>query len=305
MNEFEENKYLKIKEELVNNEVEKKVNNYFVNRNELTHYYNVGKMIVDAQGGEERAKYGNGLIRKFSERLTEELGKGFNVTTLKRMRKFYLMIKKGAPLGHQLTWSHYRQLLTMGNINEINYYINQIETYHWSKRELQEHIKKREYQRIGNKTKLKIINNEESNVDDFIKNPIIINTHGNNTINVTEKVLKEYILYDLDNFLKELGDGFCYIDNEYKIKIGNRYNYIDLLLFNYIYNTFVVVELKVIESNKNHLGQIMFYMNYIDKNLKRDFQDKTIGIIVCRKDNKYLIEYSSDPRIRITTYELV
>ena len=109
----------------------------------------------------------------------------------------------------------------------------------------------------------------------------------------------------MKNFLNELGDGFSYIADEFKIRIGNKYNYIDILLFNYIYNAFVVVELKVVDSNKNHLGQIMVYMNYIDKYVKRINQEKTIGIIVCRKDDKYLIEYSSDPRIKITTYELL
>ena len=109
----------------------------------------------------------------------------------------------------------------------------------------------------------------------------------------------------MDNFLLQLGTGFSYISNEYKIMIGKKYNYIDILLFNYMYNCFVVVELKITESKKDHLGQIQVYMNYIDKHLKGINQDKTIGIIVCKKDDKYLIEYSSDDRIRITTYELV
>ena len=109
----------------------------------------------------------------------------------------------------------------------------------------------------------------------------------------------------MPNFLKQLGNGFSFIDEEYKILIGNTINYIDILLFNYIYNCFIVVELKVTKSKKDHFGQVMIYINYIDKHLKSINQDKTIGIIVCRKDNKYLIEYSSDDRIRITTYKLV
>ena len=307
MNEFEENKYLEIKNELLTNAIDKKVDAYFVNRNELTHYYNVGKMIVDAQGGEERAKYGDRLIKKFSERLTMELGKGFNNTTLKRMRQFFLMIEKGAPLVHQLTWSHYRQLLPMENINEIIYYISQTTINHWSKRELQKHIKNKEYQRLDVNTKNKLINKEELEVYDSIKNPIYINTYDTfiSKENIEEKTLKSFILRDIDNFLKQLGNGFCYMANEYKIIIGNKLNYIDLLLYNIIYNCYVVVELKVTKSKKDHLGQVMVYMNYIDKHVKTISQNKTIGIIVCRKDDKYLIEYSSDPRIRITTYELV
>jgi len=157
MNELEEKYYIDIKKELVQSVIDKKVDTYFTNRNELSHYYNVGKMIIEAQGGEARAKYGDGLIKKFSERLTKELGKGYDTTTLKRMRKFFLIIEKGAPLGHQLTWSHYRQLLPIEDINEINYYIEQIETYHWSKRILQEKIKNKEYQRLSNEVKNKLI----------------------------------------------------------------------------------------------------------------------------------------------------
>ena len=134
-----------------------------------------------------------------------------------------------------------------------------------------------------------------------------INIYNNNVDknNISEKVLKSFILKDLDNFLFQLGSGFCYIANEYKIMIGNKPNYIDLLLYNIIYNCYIVVELKVTESKKDYFGQIMIYKNYIDKHLKNTSQDNTIGIIVCKKDDKYLIEYSSDSRIRVTTYQLI
>ena len=308
MNELEENVYKEIKNELLQSTIEKRIDSYFINKNELTHYYNVGKMIVDAQGGEERAKYGDGLINKFSERLTIELGKGYSSRNLKRMRLFYSLIEKGTPLVSQsVSWSHYVILISLKDVSEINYYINQISKYHWSKRTLQDHIKSNEYQRLDDKTKNKLINNEELDIYDSIKNPIYINTYNSN-INkedIEEKVLKLFILKDMNNFLKQLGDGFAYMDNEYKIMIGNKPNYIDLLLCNINYNCYVVDELKVTNSKKDHLGQIQVYMNYIDKHVKTVNQDKTIGIIVCKKDNKYLIEYSSDDRIRITTYELV
>ena len=305
MNDFEENKYNEIKNELLQSVVDKKIDSYFVNRNELTHYYNVGKMIVDAQGGESRAKYGNGLIKKYSERLTIEIGKGYSTRTLKYMRKFYFFQKGQAVLAQSVNWSHYIILLSLNDINEINYYILEIQKNHWSQRILHEKIKNKEYQRLDDNTKNKLINKEELDIYDNIKNPIIINTYNNEKKYISERVLKTYILKDLDNFLKQLGDGFSYISNEYKIIVGNKTNYIDLLLFNVIYNCYVVVELKVTESKKDHLGQVMIYKNYIDKHLKRINQDNTIGIIVCKKDDKYLIEYSSDSRIRITTYEFV
>ena len=105
--------------------------------------------------------------------------------------------------------------------------------------------------------------------------------------------------------MKELGNSFCFIGSEYKIKLGNTYNYIDLLLYNIEYNCYVVIELKVTELKKEHIGQIEIYMNYIDNNLKKNNQNKTIGIIICKRENKYIIEYCSDKRIIAKEYELV
>ena len=300
------NYYNEIKNELINNEVYKRVKDYSKNRNELSTYYNVGKLLIEAQGGEDRAKYGDGLIKEYSKKLNDELGRKYNITTLKRMRQFYLIVEKGAPLAHQLTWSHYCELLSIKDINEISYYISISEKQNLSKRQLREKIKSKEYQRLDNNTKLKLINKEETVVSDFIKNPIVIkNKYNIDKEQITEKILKKLILEDLDNFLKELGTGFSYIENEYKIKIGNTYNYIDILLFNYIYNCFVVIELKVTELKKENIGQIQIYMNYVDKNIKTINQDKTIGVIICKKDNGYYIEYSSDNRIYTRDYEIV
>ena len=300
------NYYKEIKNELINNEVYKRVKDYSKNKNELSTYYNVGKLLIEAQGGKERARYGDSLIKEYSKKLSEELVGKYNITTLKRMRQFYLIIEKGAPLAHQLTWSHYCELLSIKDINEISYYISISEKQNLSKRQLREKIKSKEYQRLDNNTKLKLINKEETVVSDFIKNPIVIkNKYNIDKEQITEKILKKLILEDLDNFLKELGTGFSYIENEYKIKIGNTYNYIDILLFNYIYNCFVVIELKVTELKKENIGQIQIYMNYVDKNIKTINQDKTIGVIICKKDNGYYIEYSSDNRIYTRDYEIV
>ena len=139
---------------------------------------------------------------------------------------------------------------------------------------------------------------------DFVKNPIIIKKNSKYDI-FSEKVLQKLILEDIENFLDELGNGFTFIKSEYPIKIGDRYNYIDLLLYNIKYKCYVVIELKVPEIKKEHTGQIMTYMNYIDKNLKTITQDKTIGIILCKKDNKFIMEYCSDERIKVRKYELL
>jgi RecB family endonuclease NucS len=118
-------------------------------------------------------------------------------------------------------------------------------------------------------------------------------------------MLQKIILDDIPSFLEELGNGFTFVKNEYKIKVGNRYNYIDLLLFNIEYNCYVVVELKITELKKEHIGQVQIYMNYIDENVRRINQDKTIGIIICKQDNKYVIRYCSDKRIIAREYELI
>ena len=297
------NYYNEIKNKLIDNEVYKRVKDYSKNRNDLNTYYEVGKLLIEAQGGEDRAKYGDGLIKEYSIKLTNEMGKKYDITILKRMRQFYLLILKGATMSHQLNWSHYVEILKFNDINEINYYIYITESYNLSVRELRERIKNKEYQRLDDNTKLKLVNKEELDIRDSIKNPIVIKDRlGIDKENISERILKDLILEDLDNFLLELGEGFTYIRNEYKIKIGNTYNYIDLLLFNYIYNCFIVIELKVCELKKEHIGQIEVYMNYIDKHIKSINQDKTIGIIISRRDNYYYIEYSSDNRIYTRDY---
>ena len=205
----------------------------------------------------------------------------------------------------KLMWSHYTEILSLSNVNEINYYINITEEYNLSVRQLRERIKNKEYQRLDDNTKLKLINKEETKINDFVKNPIVIhNKYNFDKERISEKVLQNLILEDIPSFLDELGDGYSFIRNEYKIKIGDTYNYIDLLLFNIKYNCYVVVELKVTELKKEHIGQIEVYMNYIDKHIKTINQDKTIGIIITKRDNRYYIEYSSDKRILTREYIL-
>lgn len=293
------NYYREIKEELINNEITKRVKDYSKNRSDLKTYYNVGKLLSEAG-----KHYGEGIIKEYSNKLTSELGKGYNSASLKRMRQFYLIIEKGATVSHLLTWSHYTELLPVNDINKINYYIKIIEQQNLSVRELRERIKNQEYERLDDKTKEKLINNEEPKIIDLIKNPILIKNKYKNK-EISEKMLQEIILEQLSSFMKELGKGFSFIENEYKIKIGDRYNYIDMLLFNYIYNCFIVIEIKITELKKEHIGQIETYMNYIDKNIKEIDQDKTIGIIICKKGNRYIMEYVSDSRIYQRTYELV
>ena len=239
--------------------------------------------------------------------MVDEIGKKYNYRTLYRMRSFYKVFnnEKLTPLVSKLSWSHYIQLLSLNDIDEIIYYIRQSVKLHLSKNDLISKIKNKEYERLDNKTKEKLKeNNDEIVVSDLVKNHILIRNDYDYT-DISEKLLKHLILEDMDNFLKELGDGFSYIGNEYKIKIGERYNFIDILLYNYIYNCFIVVELKVTELKSEYIGQITKYMNYIDKHVKTITQNKTIGIIICKKDNKFIMEYCSDDRIFTRVYEII
>ena len=293
------NYYREIKEELINNEITKRIKDYSKNRSDLNTYYNVGKLLSEAG-----KHYGEGIIKEYSKRLTNDLGKGYSTTRLRYIRRFYEISIKCPSLTDILTYTHYCELIWFNDINKINYYIKITEQQNLSVRQLRERIKNKEYERLDNKTKEKLISNEEPKVNDFIKNPILIK-NSYNYKEISEKILQKLILEDLDSFLTELGEGFTYIKSEYKIKIGDRYNYIDLLLYNINYNCYVVIELKVTELKKEHIGQIETYMNYIDKNIKRIEQDKTIGIIICKKDNKFIMEYCSDDRIYQRMYELV
>ncbi len=296
------NYYNEIKETFVKNEIYKKAKDYSKNRSDLNTYFEVGRLIVEAQGGETRAKYGNGLIKKYSIRLTKELGKGYDVSNLKRMRKFYLLFQKGGAMRHQLynlTWTHYRYLLPLNDINAIKYYVDISSMQNLSYRELRERIKSKEYERLG-----KNIDIEKSKVESLIKNPILIKVNNKNE-KLTEYALHQSILENIDDFLKELGIGFTYVGSEVKIKIGDRYNYIDFLLFNVKFNCYVVIELKVTEMKSEYIGQIMKYIGYVDKHIRKSFHDETVGIIICRKENKYVMEYCTNPNIFISTYQTI
>ena len=292
------NYYNEIKKELIDNKLNKKVKDYIKNKYEIQKYYNVGKLLLEAGNN-----YGDGIIKEYSKKLTSEIGKKYSVRYLFDIRKLYLFAKVH-PVGAQLTMSHYRILFPLNDDNEIDYYINQTINRNLSKRELEAIIKSNEYGRLLQDTKNKLIKKEKSSVVDFVKNPIQIKNNWNKEI-ISEKLLQTLILEDISYFLEELGEGFTFIKNEYKIKIDDRYNYIDLLLYNIKYKCYVVVELKVTELKKEHTGQIQTYMNYIDKNIKTIAENDTVGIIICKQDNEYVIKYCSDDRIIAREYELV
>ena len=292
------NYYYEIKKELIDNEINKKIKTYSINKSDLKTYYNVGKLLSEAG-----KKYGEGIIRKYSEKLIEEIGKKYSYRSLNYMIKFY-KFQKVQSLTANLSWGHWIELLSIKDNKKIIYYVKQCENLLLTTRQLREKIKSNEYERLPEETKNKFIVLEEVKVKDLIKNPIIIKNKHNYEI-ISEKILQRLILEDIENFMKELGNSFCFIGSEYKIKIGDKYNYIDLLLYNIKFKCYVVLELKITELKKEHIGQIHVYMNYIDKNIKTIDEDKTIGIIIVKKNDKYIMEYCSDRRIIAKEYKII
>ena len=302
------NYYKEIKNLIEEKEVNDKVRYLESNKETIKTYYEIGRLLIEAQDGEEKAKYGDGLIKKWSSELSREYGKGYNLTNLKNMRQLYLIIKKSRTSCDQLTltWSHWRYLLPLKNENERNYYINRCIQNNLSVRGLINEIKTKSFDRLSyaDKKHIKLITDKETSLDikDMIHDPILINIDDNEKI--SEKVLKKYILKELEHFFLELGTGFTFVGSEYKLSYDNKNYYVDLLLFNTELNRYIVCELKLGEIKPRDVTQTKVYMMLTDKFLKRRFHNETIGIIITRKNGKLALEYVSDPNIFITTYRL-
>ena len=295
------NYYKEIKNRLIDNEVYSKVKDYSKERHKVITYYEIGKLLDEAGG-----KYGDNIINEYSKKLITEVGKKYNRRTLFRMRQFYNVFsnEKVAPLVRQLSWSHYLELLAIKDQNELLYYLNICINNNLDVRSLRTIIKSKEYERLPLETKNKLLTDERVEMNDLLPDPIFIKNTKNIQV-VTEKALHQLILEDIENFMRELGDSFSFIGSEYKIKIGERNHYIDFLLFNIKYNCYVVVELKVTEFKAEYISQVQKYMNYIDKNIKGVGNNKTMGILICKRENKFVIEYCSDERIAVREYRLI
>ena len=292
------NYYNEIKNELINNEINRTVKNYSINRNDLNSYYNVGKLLLDAGN-----QYGESIIKEYSLRLTEDLGPGYSQRNLRNMRQFYKVSQKWQTLSAKLSWSHYCEILWFDD-NKFQYYVKIAELNNLSIRQLREKIKSNEYERLPMETKNKMKSEDRLEMKDLIPNLILIKNKNNIEV-VTERILHNLILENIESFMKELGNAFSFIGSEYKIKIGDSYHKIDLLLFNIKYNSYVVVELKVTEFKAEYISQVQKYMNYIDKNVKEVSNNSTIGILICKKENRFVIEYCSLDSIVVREYEFI
>ena len=274
---IEEQYYQEIEHIIKRNEINKKVRKIEENKDLVRIYLDIGRLIVEAQGGSFRAKYGNELIKKWSIKLTKIYGKGYNYTNLSRFRQFYLCFPILAAVRQQLSWTHYKRLLPIKDENKRNYYFNLCIKNHLSERELGREIKSNSYERLINKPlKIDIIIPTKYSITSDMKNPIIIP--------VAKEIKSEHdleisILSNLSFFFKQLGEGFAFIENQFKINDGQNNYYIDILLFNYELNCFIVVELKLRSLKKEDKAQIEFYMKLIDEQIKKPFHNKSIGTI--------------------------
>ena len=299
---MKENEYYnEIESYIKRNEINKKRRILEENYDTLNNYWNIGKLIVEAQGGKIHAKRGEELIKKWSIQFTKKYGKGYDATNLRKFRQFYLEIPKCATLW-RVSWSIIRIILPIKDINRRNYYFNLSVEQNLSVRQLQEKIKSNSYERLINKpinVEL-IISKKEYTILEDIKNTIIIKVDKNKIIK-SEKDLELTILSEITFVLTQLGRGFAFIGNQYKI---NNY-YIDILLFNIELNSYVVVELKTRKLKVEDKAQVEMYMKLVDENIKKSTQNKTIGIIISKEQDDYVANFVRSNDLIPLTYEVI
>lgn len=263
--------YNKVKQQLKNNKDYKEIKEYYKNINDLKTYYNVGKLLTEDIN--ETSKKRNELLKEYAEKLTIELGKGYNWHNLYNMSEYYQLLKENPRLKEitKLTWSHYLELLPLKNIEKINYYIDVTIKQKLPYRKLKEKIKDMEYE--NNKIITKEINLEQEKKL------------------VTKELLKNLILEELDDFLNLLGDNITYVKKDYKIKEEK----IDILLYSIEYQSYIIVYLSIKELQKEDIIKLNKYMNYLDK--KENTNKKILGVIISKNKNNYKITYTSNPNI--------
>ena len=287
-----------VKTEIINGNAKVAAKNYQINNVKLTMNYNIGRKLVEAG-----KHYGEGIVKKYASILTKEFGSGYKEKDLYKMQQFYLLIQKVAPLERQLTWSHYKLLLPLKNVEEIKYYIHITKRDNLSKRALAERIKSNEYGRLSTETKESLLNKEELSIIQSVPSSIVLVPNKSYKV-YTEKILQEIIFENIEDFMHQLGGGYAFIGREYKLNIGDKKNYIDYLFYNVVDSRYCVVEIKAREYKKSDYGQIKTYMNYIDEHLKNITQNNTIGIIITKSVNKFEAHYVKDNQVTIVEFKI-
>ena len=285
-------------------EVNKGYHDYFKNKDLVNNYFEIGKLLIEAQGGEEHDTYGNKLIKTWSVELTEKFGKGYDASNLRRFRQFYSEFKMCGTVCHTLTWSNIRILLPIKNENKRNYYINMCIKKNLSARELKKEIKNNAFERLSlaDKENIKLISdkNEVLTIKDTLKDPVLIPINED-LDNVSEEKLAKIIRKELEIFLLELGCGYTYAGKE--VRMGE--SYCDLLFFNTEFLCYVVIELKTRKIKKEDIGQLEYYVNYVDENMKKESFNPTIGVLVAKEGNYLVMKYCTNKNIYKTTYKII
>ena len=262
-------------------------------------YFLIGKRIVEEeQNGNERAEYGEELIKNLSLRLSKEFGKGFSKTNLKQMKSFYLAYGKGQTVSDQfkLSWSHYLILMRIENINERNFYeIESIEN-NWSLRELRRQIDSALYERLVlsiDKEKIKLLSLKGQILEkpeDVVKDPYVLEFLGlEEKSDYSENELETAIINNLEKFIMELGKGFLFQGRQVRFTFDEEHYFVDLVFYNRLLKCFVLIDLKIGKLKHQDLGQMQMYVNYYDRFVKLPDENKTIGIIICKEKNDTLV----------------
>lgn len=262
-------------------------------------YWEIGKSIVEMQGGNETAEYGTNLLALLSEKLTSEYGKGFTVTNLRYMRQFYLSFQNRHTLCDELSWSHYRLIMKVENENARQFYIEETIKSNWSVRQLERQINTFSYERLlssnGNYDVVLDTTRKEvcKKPTDVIRDPYVLEflgLEGNSSF--YESDLEQGLINHLQKFLLELGRGFSFVSRQQHINFDGRHFYIDLVFYNYILKCFVLIDLKTGDLTHQDIGQMQMYVNYYTKEKMNDGDNPPIGIILCSDKSDTLVKYT-------------
>ena len=286
----------------------------YVNTTMLFTYWNIGKMIVEEQGGSHKAKYGNNLICELSKKLTFDFGKGFDERNLRYMRGFYLSFPIWNTVCSELSWSHYRILIKVWAEHIRKFYMEEAIKENWSVRQLERQIATCFYSRV-------ITNNgllqKKENVYEtteltkyepsmVIKDPYMLEFLGlDNNVTILEKELEDALINHLQNFLLELGRGFCFVARQKRITFDNEHYFVDLVFYNSILKCYVVIDLKTEKLSHEALGQIDLYRNFFDQEIKSIDDNPTIGLLLITEQDTMVAKYSSiykDKNIFVSKY---
>ena len=270
-----------------------------VNTEMLNLYWNIGKVIMEIQQGNERASYGDAVLQKLSEKLTNEFGKGFSARNLRTMRKFYLMYPIWKTVSAKLSWSHYLELIKIDEENKRKFYLNECINSKWSVRELQRQRDSLLYERlILSQNKEKVLELAEKGQvlktgKDLVKDPFVLEFLDiKENTDYLESDLEKNILEHLKEFLLELGKGFMFVGSQVRLTLEEDHFYPDLVFYNRLLKCFVIIDLKIGKVTHQDIGQMQMYVNYYDRKIKSDDENPTVGILLSTLKNKTVVKYT-------------